>query len=163
MGLTKPSGGGGEYAVLTRRSWATKGRIVRDPIPHHDPATRASHAHHFLRDVERPWRKHRAEDRHDQVEAVVREAGQVRRIALLKTEVGKPEALRPSIARGDEVACNVDAEHVRSELCLRHRSGAVSATEIEDIEPRRDSQAAGESLTALAHRGRDPREVTLLP
>src|SRR5205823_4216872 len=71
--------------------------------------------------------------------------------------------MKPSGGGGDKVACDVDAEHVRSQLCLRHRSGAVSATEIEDIEPRRDSQVAGESLTALAHRGRDPREVTLLP
>src|SRR6185437_2257275 len=140
-----------------------EGRIVRDPVPHHDPPARSGYSDDFLRDVEWPGREHRAEDRDDEVKAVVPEVFQVGRVAPLEAEVGEAELLGPRVSRRDEILCDVDAEDVRAKLRLGDRRRAVAATEIEDVEARRYSQGGHERLTAVAHRCGYPREVPLLP
>ena len=47
----------------------------------------------------------------------------------------RPRLLRPAVAGLDEVARDVDAEHVGAELRRRHRGGAVAAAEVEHPQP----------------------------
>src|SRR5262249_20292064 len=88
---------------------------------------------------------------------------QVARVTLLEPEVR--EAVLPSTAVSgfDEVAGDVDAQHVRAAARRGQRRGAVSAAEIEHLEPRLHAEALHYRVTALAHALRDPGEVALLP
>src|SRR5205085_2374465 len=83
-------------------------RIVRDPVPHDDPASGPRHPDHLLRHVEGLRREHRTEDADDEVEAVVLELVQIARIAFLEPAVRDAERLRTTIAGLDEVAGDVD-------------------------------------------------------
>src|SRR4029434_2877679 len=88
IGLTNPSGGGGEYAELIFRICATNvGSLgfhftITIRHPHRSPAP--AHAHHLLVAVERSRVKHRSEDAHDEIDALVRHLRHVRRVALLE-------------------------------------------------------------------------------
>src|SRR5262249_40582055 len=88
---------------------------------------------------------------------------QVAGVALLEPEVR--EAVLPSTAISgfDEVAGDVDAQHVRPAARRGQRRGAVSTAEIEHLEPRLHAQALHYRIAALTHALRDSGEVALLP
>src|SRR5436190_5626820 len=138
-------------------------RVVRDPVAHHDATTGARHAHHLLGHVEGLGREHGAEDAHHEVERVGGELAQVASVALLEPEVRETMLLRAAVSGLDEVAGDVDAQHVRPAARRGQRRGAVSTAEIEHLEPRVDAEALDHRLAALTHALRDAGEVTLLP
>ena len=76
---------------------------------------------------------------------------QIGRVAFLESAVGEAEAPRSRVARRDEVAGDVDAQHVGAELRRRHGRGAVAAPEVEDLESLGDAERPDERLAALAH------------
>src|SRR5262249_26335752 len=63
----------------------------------------------------------------------------------------------------DEVAGDVDAQHVRPAARRGQGRGAVSTAEIEHLEPRLHAEALHYRLTALTHAVCDSGEITLLP
>src|SRR5690242_15674548 len=85
------------------------------------------------------------------------------RITLPEGEVFETELLRPLVAGGDEIAGDVDAEHVGSQQGRWHRCRPVAAPDVEDPHPGRDAKIPDECLAALAHALRDAGEVALLP
>jgi hypothetical protein len=119
--------------------------------------------HHLLGHVERLGREHRAEDADDEVERLVRQPLQVGRVTLLEPAVRETFGVRASIAGLDEVAGDVDAQHLRAEARRRNRRRAVAAAEVQHLEPLRDADALDERRAALAHGVGDAREVALLP
>src|SRR5204863_1501444 len=138
-------------------------RIVRDPIPHHNPAAWPGHAHQLPGDVERPGREHRAEDTDDEVEGIVRELAQVGRITLLEPAVRQIRRLRASAAGLDKVSRDIDAEYVGAQSGRGQRGRAVAASQVQHLRSCCDADAGHDSLSALAHSRRDPGEVALLP
>src|ERR1019366_1646060 len=134
-----------------------------DPVPHDDPAAGPRYTDHLLRHVERPGGEHRPEDAHHEIEAIVLDLVQIRRIALLEAAVREAELLGTRVAGLDEVAGDVDPKHVRPEPRLRQSRGPIAAPEVHDLEPLGDPQRRGQRLPALPHRPRDTREVPLLP
>src|SRR5262249_57245860 len=78
-------------------------------------------------------------------------------------EVG--EMMLPSavVSGFDEVAGDVDAQHVRPAARRRQRRRAVSTAEIEHLEPRLHAEALHHRLAAFAHALRNAGEVALLP
>ena len=137
-----------------------QGRIVGNPVAHDDPAAGPRHTDELLGDVERLRREHRSEDADDEVEASSsRSAGSMRR--LLGTGSCRGPASARVVAGLDEVARDVDTQHVRAEPRRRQRGGAVTAPEVQDLEPVGDPQFLDERLAALSHRRRDASEVAL--
>ncbi len=67
-----------------------------------------------------------------------------------KRQLPSPSA-RAAVARLDQVARDVDAEHVGAEPGLGQRGGAVAAAEVEHLQPFDDAQAPDQRLTAFAH------------
>src|SRR5687768_17700763 len=65
--------------------------------------------------------------RSDQVDAAIRQALHVGRVAFLKPAVGKPELLCPLVACGDQVARYIQAQHVGAALRRRDGGGSVTA------------------------------------
>ena len=57
------------------------------PVPHNDPTSRLGHTHHILCHSQRIWREHSSEDAHDEVECMIFQLVQIRRIAFLKRAV----------------------------------------------------------------------------
>src|SRR5262249_34409124 len=119
--------------------------------------------HHVFGDVERLRRKHGAEDADDQIEAAIGDVAQVAGIALLKREVREARFLGPPVAGVDEVPRDVDAEHIRAEVCRRQRRRSVAASEIENIKPFVHAEALDERLAALSHAAGNTSEVALFP
>src|SRR3982751_4891731 len=58
---------------------------------------------------------------------------------------------------------DVDAQHLSAKLCLRQRSCAVTAAEIQHLHPLVDAELLHERFAALAHRRRDPGEIAFFP
>jgi hypothetical protein len=92
-----------------------------------------------------------------------RSASSLRLLARLELEILQAELLRAPVPGLDEVARDVDTQHVRAELRRGHRGGSVSASEIEHLDAARHAELADERLAALAHARGDAREVALLP
>jgi hypothetical protein len=82
-----------------------------------------------------------AENADHEIEAVVAQSLQVAGVAFLEAEVGEPEVAGALVARRDEIAGDVDAQHVSAAFRGRDSGGAVAAAEIQHFEPRRDAQA----------------------
>ena len=108
-----------------RRGWRVRGgnlqnlgderRIVGNPVSHDDPTARPRHADELLGHIEGFRREHRPEDADDEVEAVILEIMQIRRVAFLEPEVGDAQALSPPVAGRYQVASDVDTQHIRPE------------------------------------------------
>src|SRR5262249_58126016 len=88
---------------------------------------------------------------------------QVARIALLEPEVRETMLPGTVVSGLDEVAGDVDAQHVRPAARRGQRRCAVATAEIEYPEPRLHAEALDQRLTALPHALRDAGEVALLP
>src|ERR1700722_14600667 len=88
---------------------------------------------------------------------------QIGRVALLKLAVREVRLLGPLVAGLNEIGCDIDAEHVRSQPSLWQRCRPVAAPKIEDLETFRNSQALGERLTALPHARCNASKVALFP
>ena len=95
-------------------------RVVRDPVAHDDAAAGPRHAHHLLGHVERLGREHRAEDADDEVERC-RPRARCRSQASpsWNRQLVRPCSLARRLPGLDEVARDVDAEHVGAELAPR--------------------------------------------
>ena len=134
IGLTKPSGGGGEYAELIFRICATSvgspgiqlpmtirppGRVTRTISLATSNGRGANIAPKMLT---------------TRSKRVVVEVGQIAGVAFLEAQVREARLLRPPVAGLDEVARDVDAEHVGAEPRGRQRGRAVAAAEVEHLE-----------------------------
>ncbi len=62
-------------------------RIIRNPVPHNDPASGPGHAHHLLGHVKRLWREHGSKDAHDEIKSMIFQLVQIGRIAFLKLAI----------------------------------------------------------------------------
>ena len=162
-GLTKPSGGGGEYEPLIRRIWATSvgSPGIQLPITMRPPGL-------VTRTISAAVSNGRGANiapkiDHDEVERLVVETGEVRGVALLEGAVGEPELLGAVRAGGDQVRGDVDAPNGRAALGGGDGRGAVAAPEVEHGDAGVDADALDEVLAARPHRRRDPGEVALLP
>ena len=134
IGLTKPSGGGGEYAALIFRIWATSvGSFgIQLPMTIRPPGrvTRTislATSNGFGANIAPKMLTTRSK-----VSSPI--SLQVRRVAFLEPAVGKPSALGAAVAGLDEVARDVDTEHVGAEPRRRQRGRAVPAAQIQDFE-----------------------------
>ena len=108
-------------------------------------SARPGHPDDFLRNVERPGSEHRAEDRNDEVEAVVREIPKVGRIALLEAQVGETQTLRPRVSRRNEVRRDVDAD----KISINQTIAAVEARRAELIRARATLRNQSDTLKQL--------------
>ncbi len=140
-----------------------QGRIVWNPVTHDDAAAGPGHANHLLGHVERPRRKHGAEDAHDEVEGLVREFVKIRCIAFLKPAVAQTLGIRAPVSGLDEVGGNVDAEHIGPQPGCRKGGRAVTTAQIQDLKALGDAEAAYESFAARAHALRNLCEVAFFP
>ena len=140
-----------------------QGRIVRNPVPHDDPAAGPRHAGHFLGDVERLRREHRPEDADDEIERVVLEIAQVGGVAFLKLAIREALGLGAPVAGLDKVGGDIDPEHIRAQSRFRQRGRSVAAAEIEDLHALRDAEFLDQLLPAFSHAFRDAGEVALFP
>ena len=70
-------------------------------------------SHHLLGNVERFRRKHRPENADHQVEALVFQLTEVGRVALLEPAVRQAMLLSALVPGFNQVAGDVDTEHVR--------------------------------------------------
>jgi hypothetical protein len=90
-------------------------RIIGNPISHHDPASGPGHAHHLLGHIKRLWREHGAKDAQNEIKAMICQLVQIGCIAFLKLAVRKTLLLCTPVSGFDKVACDIDAQHLRSE------------------------------------------------
>src|SRR5438046_8919157 len=63
----------------------------------------------------------------------------------------------------NEVCCNIDAQHVRSEFRRWQCRGAIAASKIQDLQPFCDSKSLDERLSAFPHTLGDARKVAFFP
>src|SRR5207302_10142461 len=112
--------------------------------------------------VERLRREHGSEDAHDEVERPIFQLVEIGRIAFLKRAVR--EALRScALVPGlNEIAGDIDAQHVRSESRLWQCGRPIAASEIQNLEALSDPESLDDRLSALSHRLGDAREVAFL-
>ena len=115
-------------------------RIAADPVAHDDPSAGLGHPHGLACDVEWPWRKHRAEHADHSIELPVGHAIEVGCVPFLKSDVGQLCRFRPGAGRGDQVAGDIDPEHMRPELRGGQRGRAVAAAEVEHGRAGRDAE-----------------------
>jgi hypothetical protein len=67
------------------------------------------------------------------------------------------------VSGGDQVAGDVDAEHVRSQPRRGQCRRPVAASEVQHLHSRGDVESGDHRLSARSHARRDPGEVTLFP
>ncbi len=67
------------------------------------------------------------------------------------------------VAGRNQVARDIDAQHVRSKSRLRQGRGPIATSEIKDLLPFRDAEAVDERLSALSHALRDACEIAFFP
>src|SRR6516165_12067328 len=104
-----------------------------------------------------------AKDADNEIEAVILEFVQVRGVAFLKPAIGEAQLLDAPVAGGNQVACDIDAQHVGATLGLGNRGRAVAASEVEHLEPLFDPESAHESFAALPHVRCKSRKVAFFP
>ena len=63
----------------------------------------------------------------------------------------------------NEVCCNIDAQHVRSEFRRWQCRGAIAASKIQNLQPFCDSKSLDERLSAFPHALGDARKVAFFP
>src|SRR5262249_28065781 len=82
-----------------------------------------------------------------------------RPIAFLETDVAQALLLGAALAGGDQVAGDVDAQHIGAEPGRGHCRRAVATAEVEDLESLPDADRTDERFAAFPHGRGNAREV----
>lgn len=90
-----------------------------ESIPHNDSPSGAGDAHHLPGDIKRLWRKHGPKHADDEIERIILQFVQIGCVAFLKPAVREACLPGADVAGRNEVRCNIDAQDIGSEPCLR--------------------------------------------
>ncbi len=99
----------------------------------------------------------------DQIEPTSLDPLQIAGVTFADRQIREPELLGAPVGRLDEGPRDVDTENVGAAFRFRHGRRPVAAPEVEHLHALRDPNRFDERVAALPHRGRNTREVALLP
>ena len=134
IGLTNPSGGGGEYAELILRIWATSVGSPGIQLPMMiRPPGRVTRTISLATSNGR-GREHRAEDAHDEIERLVVQVGEVARVPFLKRQVREALFLGPTVPGLDEVSAQCRRRALGPEPSGGNGRGPVATAEVQHLE-----------------------------
>ena len=88
---------------------------------------------------------------------------QIGRIAFLKLTIRQAFCFCAFVPGVNQVAGNIDAEHVRSKPRLRQCSCTIATSQIQNLEALDGPKSLDEHFTALSHALSDARKIAFFP